>query len=138
MKLAPVYAALLAGVLIASCARHPGININESPASAHDTVNLATVSHSSLLETGRTYSAQVKRYTNGVSSWWLVQNPPVPPHYGVIFEWNLSNATNPREGVWTFVVKDIKQWHDPKIGDPKATDYAIYECDVLRIEDVYK
>lgn len=139
MKLAPLYAALFAGVLVASCARHPGTSIRGSQTSVDDTVNLGTVSHSSLLETGRTYSARVKRDTAGDCSSWWVQNPLMPPHYAVGFEWlNLSNVRNPREGLWTFVVKDIKRWHDPQGGDPMGTYYATYECDVLRIEDVQR
>ena len=137
MKLAPLYSALFAGVLIASCARHPGTCIHGSQASVNDVVNLVSVSHSSLLETGRTYSAQVKRDPAGGRSSWWVQNPPMPPHYAVGFEWlNLSNVSNPREGLWTFVVKDIKRSHDPKGRDPMGTYYVTYECDVLRIEDV--
>jgi|SRR4051812_16077579 hypothetical protein len=139
MKLAPIYAALLAGVLVASCAQHPGASIHRSQASVDDTVNLGTVSPGSLLETGQTYSAQVKRDTAGGRSSWWVQNPPMPPHYAVGFEWlNLSNVSDPREGLWTFVVKDIKRWHDPKGGDPMGTFYATYECDILRIKDVQR
>ena len=139
MKAALVSSALLAGLLVASCARHAVTSIHGSRVSVDDTVNLATVSYGRLLETGRTYSAKVKRDTTGDRSTWWVQNPPMPPHYGVRFEWlNLPNVTNPREGLWTFVVKDINRWHDPEGGDPMGTYYLTYECNVLRIEDVQR
>ena len=136
MKLARVFTTLLSGVLLANCARHPETLAREAQASVNGTVNLTTLSHGFLLETGRMYSAQVKRETaDGRTSWW-VQNPPVPPHYAVGFQWlNLSNLNNPREGLWTFVVKDIERWHDPTRGDPMGTFTASYKCDVLRIED---
>ncbi len=137
MKQVCVFAALLGGVLLASCARHPGGALREPQANVADTVNLATLSDGSLLETGRVYSAQVKRETTvGRISWW-VQNPPIPPHYAVSFEWlNLSNANTPREGLWTFVVRDIERWHDPSRGGPMGTFTASYKCDLLKIEDV--
>jgi len=138
MKLARVYATLLAAVLLGSCAPHPGTSVRESQASV-DPVNLVTLSHGSLLETGRTYSAQVKRDTASGRTFWWVQNPPIPPHYAVGFEWlNLSNVNAPREGLWTFVVMDIERWHDPSRGGPMGTFTASYKCDVLRIEDARK
>ncbi len=136
MKLVCVFAALLGGVLLASCARHPGSALREPQANVADTVSLATLSDGSLLETGRVYSAQVKRETtDGRISWW-VQSPPMPPHYAVGFEWlNLSNVDRPREGLWTFVVKDIERWHDSSRGGEMGTFIASYKCDVLKIED---
>ncbi len=136
MKLVGVFAALLGGLLLASCARDPGTALREPQAKVADAVNLATLSHGSLLETGRVYSAQVKRETtDGRISWW-VQNPPMPPHYAVGFVWlNLSNVNAQREGLWTFVVKDIERWHDSSRGGEMGTYIASYKCDVLRIED---
>jgi hypothetical protein len=102
-------------------------------------VNLATLMHSSLLETGRTYSANVKQDTasNGIA--WMVQNPPIPNHYAVGFQWlNLSKLNNPRDGVWTFVVKDIERWHDASRGGPMGTFIASYKCEVVAIEDAQK
>jgi hypothetical protein len=102
-------------------------------------VNLGTLPHGSLLETGRTYSVKVKLDTVAEKTYWSVQNPPVPHHYAVGFEWlNLSSVTNPREGMWTFVVKDIERRHDLSRGGPIGRFYASYKCEVLRIEDVEK
>jgi hypothetical protein len=139
MKLARVYTTLLSGVLLASCAPHPEPPARKSQATVNGTVNLSTLSRSSLLETGRMYSAQVKRETADGRTSWRVRNPPIPPHYAVGFQWlNLSNLNNPREGLWTFVVKAIERWHDPTRGDPMGTFTASYQCDVLRIEDARK
>jgi hypothetical protein len=136
MKVALLASAVLAGVLLASCARHPGTAISESRASGEGTVSLGTLSRGSLLETGRTYSGQVRLETTDGRASWCVQNPPIPPHYAVGFEWqNLSNVGNPREGTWTFVVKDIERWHDTSRGGPMGMFTASYMCDVLRIED---
>ena len=132
-------AILVVGVLIASCARNPGTVARVPSVSVGDAVNLGTLPRGSLLETGRTYSAKVKLDTVEEHSYWSVQNPPIPHHYAVGFEWlNLSNVSNPREGMWTFVVKDIERWHDAGRGDPIGTFHASYKCDVLRIEDVKK
>ncbi len=136
MKTALLASTVLAGVLLASCARHPGSTIPESGASAESTISLGTLSHGSLLETGRTYSAQVRLETADGHATWCVQNPPIPPHYAVGFEWlNLSNVNTPREGLWTFVVRDIERWHDASRGGPMGMFTASYKCDVLRIED---
>jgi hypothetical protein len=139
MKPVCVFAELLAGILLASCARHPGTVLREPQAGVVHTVNLATLSHGSLLETGRVYSAQVKRETtDGRISWW-VQNPPMPPHYAVGFEWlDLSNVNTPREGLWTFVLKDIERWHHSSQGGEMGTFMASYKCNVLKIEDSRK
>ena len=139
MKLARVYTTLLFGVLLASCVRQSGTTAREPQARAGSSANLTTLSHSSLLETGRTYSAQVKRETTEDHTSWRLQDPPIPVHYAVGFQWlNLSNLNNPRAGLWTFVVKDIERWHDTSQGGPMGTFMASYKCVVLRIEDAPK
>jgi hypothetical protein len=133
------WAMVVVGVLIAGCTGNPETAARKPNVSADNVVNLATLPHGSLLETGRTYSVQVKPDTVEKHTYWSVQNPPIPQHYAVGFEWlNLSNVSNPREGMWTFVVKDIERWHDPKRGGPMGTFNASYKCDVLRIENVEK
>ena len=136
MKLLSPCAILAVGVLITSCALNPGTVAPTPTVRPDNTVNLGTLPYRSLLETGRTYSARVKLDKVEEHIYWSVQNPPIPHHYGVRFEWlNLSNVINPREGVWTFVVKNIERWHDPGLGDTMYTFHATYKCDVLKIED---
>src|SRR5262245_18469659 len=139
MKRARAYIALLSGVLLVGCARNSGTTVRDAQATVNDTVELTTLSHGSLLEAGRTYSAHVKRELNEGRTTWCVQNSPIPRHYAVGFDWlNLSNLDNPRDGVWTFVVTDIERWHDPSRGGPMGRFTASYKCDVLRIEDARK
>ena len=137
MKSFCLCAIFVVGVLTASCARNPGTVARTPSVSVGNAVNLGTLFHGSLLETGRTYSATVKRDKVEEHIYWSVQNPPIPYHYGVGFEWlNLSNMNNPREGTWTFIVKDVERWHDPGRDGLMGTFWARYKCDVLRIDDV--
>src|SRR5258707_345874 len=109
------FAMFVVGVLIAGCTGNSETAAREPNVSVGNIVNLGTLPHRSLLETGQTYSVKVKPDTVEKHTYWSVQNPPIPQHYAVGFEWlNLSNVSSPREGMWTFVVKDIERWHDPK------------------------
>ena len=139
MKLACSYATLLAGLLAAGCAGNPESTLNESKVRSDTIRSLASLPRSSLLETGRTYFAEVKRETAEKHADWRVQNPPIPPHYAIGFEWlNLSNVNNPRDGLWIFTVKDIERWHDPDNGGPMGTFLASYKCEVLTIKNAQK
>jgi hypothetical protein len=139
MKSARLYIIVLVGVLIAGCARHAGTTKREDQAAVDGCSNIGTLPNRSLLETGRRYFAQVKREATDGHASWRVQNSPIPRHYAVEFEWlNLSNLNTPREGIWTFVIKDVERWHDSGRGGPMGLFVATYKCDVLRIEDAPK
>src|SRR6185436_11197840 len=134
-----LYATLLAGLLFASCARNPESTLREPKVTANTILNLASLPRRSLLETGQRYSSEVKGETAEKQTTWWVQNPPIPYHYRVGFQWlNLSNLDNPHDGTWTFLVRDIERRHVPDKDDPMGRFIANYKCEVLTIKDMPK
>lgn len=120
-------------IMLAGCTK-----VETRSASVPDPSNHVSSRRGLLLDVGETYVAQVEQSVHEGHTNWMVKNPPMPHHYAVGFEWlNLADMKNPREGLWTFTVKDLERWHsEHSMGDPMGLYHAMYKCNVVKIEDV--